>query len=282
MKKNSKLLLSLCTAVAFIGLSVGMGTLDASADEITVANKGYETNNMTYLGDQGGDNIVMATDKYDYGYYSSWNSCYKYVVNESNGSQTCYYFVLIESQIASSGHKQNRYFRNKSMKVLVDFYSDTLCGDEPYLVIYEPEGSTSTTIETVTVGVSASAGAAIVPGGYELSLGFEASITYTKTVIEDIVKLTLDKGTTSSGHKTLEYQYTFSNYDDGAMVYPNVGPVTKRMIAVYAVENYTGIDSFSLDITTTASIFKDATWPLNNYTFTDTVMHSYRNGVVVL
>lgn len=281
MKKIDKLLLSLCTAFTLIGLSIGMGTLTASADQITVANKGYETNNMVYLNDQGGNEIVMQTDKYNYGYYSSWNSCYKYVVNESNGSQTCYYFVLMENTIASSGHIQNRYFRNKSMNVLVDFYSDSTCGDEPYLAVYEPEGSTSTTIETVTVGVSASAGAAIVPGGFELSLGFEAGITYTKTVIEDVVKLTLDKGTTSSGHKTLEYQFRFSNYDDGTMVYPNVGPVTKRMIAVYAVENYTGVDSFSLSITTTASIFKDATWPLSNYTFTDQVVHSYLNGNIV-
>lgn len=281
MKKNSKILSILCTVFAFINLGIQAGNYTAKADEVIVANKGYEINNMVYLGDQGGENIVMETEKYNYGYYSLWDSCYKYIVDESNGSKTCYYFILIESTIASSGHKQNRYFRNKEMKILIDFYSDNSCGDEPYLAVYEPEGSTSTTTKTITIGVSASAGVAIVTGGYELSVGFEASITYTKTVIEDIVKLTLDKGTTSAGHKTLEYQYYFSNYKDGAMVSPNVGAVTKRMVAVYAVENYTGIDSFTLNITTTASIFKDATWPLKNYTFTDSLSHSYVNGVVV-
>lgn len=64
------------------------------------------------------------------------------------------------------------------------------------------------------------------------------------------------------------------------MVAPNIGLVRERMFVVFRVENYTGTDAFDMTITTKATIFKDATWPLTDATVSRTVEHKYISGYI--
>lgn len=61
------------------------------------------------------------------------------------------------------------------------------------------------------------------------------------------------------------------------MVSPNIHLVTKRMMAVFSVPNYTGSDNYEINVTTHAEIFKDAKWPLDNYTFPMERTHTYKS-----
>lgn len=247
------------------------------AAESTATIKGFNTDNLTYMSDKDSAEIVVETDKWYYGSYSSWSACYKYVANESNGSKTCYYFVLIDSYINSSGKNENRYFRNKQLLITVAFEGRSAAGDYPILTGYAPDSSNATVSDTIgfTIGASGSV-------GDNTGVGVNASLTMTKTTTYSTVNLVCSDlaSESTSTKKLFQFKYNFANWEDGSMVAPNIGLVRERMFVVFRVENYTGTDTFDMTITTKATIFKDATWPLSNGTVSRTVEHKYISGYV--
>lgn len=247
------------------------------AAESTASIKGFNTENLTYMSDKDSKEIKVETDKWYYGSYSLWSACYKYVANESNGSKTCYYFALIDSYINSYGKNGDRYFRNKQLLITVTFEGRSAAGDYPILTEHAPDSSNATVSDTIgfTIGGSGSV-------GDNTGVGVNASLTMTKTTTYSAVTIKGDdlaKECTES-KKFYQFTYKFANWDDGSMVSPNIGLVRERMFVVFRVENYTGTDAFDMTITTKATIFKDAKWPLSNATVSRTVEHKYISGYI--
>lgn len=275
MKKNNKIGIIGAVLGSIMTISSGLGYTTADAAESTAAIKGFNVDGLTYIDDQLSDNVVMETEKYRYGEFSMWSACYKNVVTNSNGSQTCYYFVLVESSIDSQGNKdiqgntiKNRWFRNKNLNVSIDFYSPK--GGVLELYTPEQEGLSS----YITYGFDESS--ELEASSDSLGVEFSESVTCTYTTVYSEVILTTSYTNTVSNHQIVDYKYHFSNYDDGAMVSPNIHLVTKRMMAVFSVPNYTSNDAYEINVTTHAEIFKDAKWPLENYTFEKERTHTYR------
>lgn len=276
MKKINTLLMCIVTML-FIIISSNMTSNTAYAAESTASLKGFNTNNLTYLDDKTTEALKIETDKWYYGSYGLWTACYKYVVTESNGSKTCYYFALIESYINSYGKNGKRYFRNKQLLINTRFEYRTAIGDEPILVIYQPESSDATTSNTSLFGVGADGSCGTTTG-----VNFTASLQMTKTTTYSAVNLVCSDKTNEAELQTkkFEFKYLFANWEDGSMKAPNIGMVKERMFVVYGVSNYTGSDAFNLIITAKATIFKDATWPLTDATLSGEVSHKYISGMI--
>lgn len=165
------------------------------------------------------------------------------------------------------------YFRNKKLTLNIDFVSERV-SEDIYLAMFRPESSDSTT--SYTLGINLAGGIGSNSNG--LNNNFQASLSFSKSVTYDTVSLTVHSSSEqkyNGYYNSVFFQYDFLNYADGAMVSPNIGLVSERMVAVYAVENYDETERFTIDITSTAYIFKDAHWPASNYTYEDVILHTY-------
>lgn len=265
------------TALALIGFFIVNNVPHhptASAAESTATIKGFAVDGLTYINDQLHDDIVMETDKYRYGEFSMWSGCYKNITTNTDGSKTCYYFVLVESSIDSQGHKDingnvvnNRWFRNKNLNITIDFYSPNGGSLESYTP--EKEGLE----KSITYGFDDSS--ELKNSSDSTGFTYTQSVTCTYTTVYSEVILTTSVQNTTDNHQIVNYKYHFSHYDDGAMVSPNIHLVTKRMMAIFSVPNYNYNDEYEIHVTTYAEIFKDAKWPLSNYTLSDHKTHDY-------
>lgn len=119
-------------------------------------------------------------------------------------------------------------------------------------------------------------------------------MTCSKVETHSTVTLAAQKGSYNSnkhdsrndeliGSTTLEFNYHFSNYKDGKMQPPNCSLVTRRMMAVFAVENYSGKDDYKMEIVTDAKIFRDVKLGKNYHLAASDqdkeIHHLYKNGV---
>lgn len=197
------------------------------------------------------------------------------VLTNDDESLSAYYIFFIESSISSVGKKDKYYyFRNKYLTVDIEFYTNTESHH-----IASTTSSNSQSSETECLGFSASKGAVI--GSSEPSVNAEIqggfSVSYTQAY--DTVNLSIQNTRYKDYKHSRTFQYYFTNWEDGSMISPNIGEVTERMFSIYAVHNYSGTDNYTIDIKSTATIFKDATWPRENYTLPESISFKGINGV---
>ncbi len=233
--------------------------------------KGFDTDSLTYIDDLESEQKVIAGSAYTYGYVQQWASTYKKTIIEDDGSKTLYIFVFCESTINSVGKKRinlkNNYFRNKKLSTEVSLIAnqdvkviDFTTSDNESLV----ETSKQWTFDTgVTGGVSTT--------GPEAGVSISGGFTVTYTTSHKAVLLESSKSNITSGKK-VSFDYTFSNWKDGSVGVPNTGTVIKREYAIFSIENCNDDDEseFSLNVTTTATIFRDKLGT-TNYTCSDSV-----------
>lgn len=277
MRNKTYKIISLMMVAFSLGFAVVFNFFSSASDyyayavSSTADQKGFVTDGLTYITDQINEDITIKTDKYTYGRFSMWTALYKYIVTESDNSNTCYYYALIESSIDSEGKVgSNRFFRNKVLEISLDFYSNS---DNFAIVNYTPESSNSTTSSSVSLGINGSV--SLDASGPSVTLG--GSIAYEKTETYDTVNLVTHKYTLENNHKQLSFIFNFTNWKDGKMIAPNIGLVQERMAVIFAIYDYSEEDDYILSIVTTATIFKDAKWPLTNATLSDSVEHTYLN-----
>lgn len=134
MKKTKKLgklgVLAMTAVMASYG---SIGLIPAKAVSSTASEKGFSNDGLTYCSDLDTPDVVLKGTKYTYGTFSMWSACYKYIVTETDGTQTCYYYALIESSISSVGKSNGDFFRNEDLNI--DVYFKAYDNDSNYKLV---------------------------------------------------------------------------------------------------------------------------------------------------
>lgn len=244
-------------------------TINASfAEENDARIKGFSTNNLTYKSDKSVTDQEIRTSKYKYGCVFMWAANYEWLCNESNGNKTLYVIYFIESSIDSVGKNKKNYFRNKELKVETNFYSNKKIDT----INYTETTNNSTSSYSKSLGFSGNASA-----GENSSIGVEGSFSITNTETYDTVSFTQHSESTDNSNYHF-FSYFFNKYSDGEMRSPHIGLVKERLFIVFKISDYDSNTSYSMDIKTTAFIFKDATWPKGNYTLDGSIDFKFING----
>lgn len=243
----------------------------ASAQSSTASVKGINTTNLNYKSDNYNFKTIE-TSKYKYGSMSMWAANYEYVFNESDGSKTLYIIYFVESTIDSVGKNKTNYFRNKELTIETNFTSTN-----PSILVNDTDSTTnSQTSFSTSFGVDGK-----IEIGKNPNVSTGASFSMTNTQTYDTINLSKQVINEDKKSVKKEYKFSFLNYKNGKMVSPNIGEVKERLYFIYGIYNYDANTSYSMDIKTTAYIFKDATWPKSNYTLDGSINFKFINGQAV-
>lgn len=242
------------------------------AKSSTANFKGISTNNLTYKSDYEESKIIKSS-KYKYGNMGMWVANYECLVHETDDSNTLYVIYFIESSIDSSGKLNNKYFRNKELKINVFFQSNK------NVKLISDTDSTTNSQTSFSYSIGANLNLSI---GNNSSVKGSASFSMDNTQTYNTITLTKHTNETSNKYKKLnnDYIFNFNNYKNGKMVSPNIGEVKERLFIIYAIDNYDSSSYYKTNIKTTASIFKDAVWPKSNATLSGDISFDFYNGYV--
>lgn len=254
MKKEINLLFVCLFFVFFLAI-------DVTASSSTASNKGFNTNNLTFVKDTYVEDFDMISEAgYYYGSYSMWVSNYRYYTLDDDGTYSLYLIFFIESSINSSGNSiKKNYFRNKDLNIYFKLNSNKCSFVD----------MTSSENDSVT-SISKSFGCGF-SGGYDFGVTATASASFSVINTQSYSSVTLTTSKNSNTNQTYHeasFKYHFANYTDGAMVSPNVGYVAKRMYLLYQIQGLTSLskEEYTYSVETEAVIFRDKTWPCRNYT----------------
>ena len=230
-----------------------------NASSSTSKAKGFDVDGLEYIDDLVLEDKKIYGSSFYYGKVSMWAAVYELVVDETDGTQSGYYFIFIESSIESRGKAKigliNNYFRNKYLTIDVKFKSSKIAN----LVDYTMSDNGAMSSYTKAFGVDISGNVSTDSAG----IGVQGSYTMQTTQEYDAVCLTPSKGDIEGG-KYFQFEYYFSNWKNGKMIAPNKGLVTERVAVVYQIENYQNTEEYSVSISTKATIFKDVTGGVNS------------------
>lgn len=247
------LLMILCAAICLMprGTIAKAGGMDGGFND-------FKVHNMNFNGDQITQDQRLESENYLYGYISLWTGVYTIY---DSPSDTFYILVCVKAGVNSMGNSvSKRYFRNKEIDVSVTYNA---VSNNVYKTVYDPQAETKGG-QTVTRSIT---------GNSE-----SVSYSYAISKIDSDIKFTPRETPSSDTSKTIGFNFFFNHYDDGSMVSPWIGPVHERMTAVFEIPNYSTYRQYNdvLTISYNGTIFKDAKWPLKNYTYIDNITHTYR------
>ena len=259
MKKALKKVM-IITFCSFIFL-LFMNSKNVEASESTAAYKGFSTNNLEYISDEVVEDKRIYGSNFYYGRVSMWAATYKTIVLEEDNRSSCYYFIFVESSIESRGKAKigwiKNYFRNKYLTINVSLKSNKVVNLIDYTT--SDNGASASTTKSFGFGAEGSAGA---DGA---NVGVNCSYTISNTATYNAVCLTSKKSSSDDNkEKYFTFEYYFKNWKNGAMHAPNIGLVRERVALVYQIEDYRASDNCSINIETTATIFKDVKTGVNS------------------
>ena len=210
--------------------------ITAFASRDYAAIKGFNVDNMTYLGDLNTSLVNVVGEN---GKMSLWSARYLAV---SERDDIAYITSFVEAQIYASGGT----YGNGEMNITV-----THLGAPCDIVMYTPEQEGSGTTGTVSMGWTATANVNGINCGY----------TYNNSHTYSDMNLTVAQSRDDSARNRTSVNFCFEFNDDGRNnnISPYKGTIIQRMAVTFAVANWSdGIydtDYNTSEVTYKATIF---------------------------